>query len=141
MIDIKVTGFTELEQALRQLPEEIAGKTLASALRTASQPIATHAKETAVLSDHPSKVGHMADSIKVRALKEETVNDLESSFWIGPDRKHFYGLFWEFGTRHQRARPFLRPAWDEGKDRALDSFGKALWTAIERAAKRLARGA
>jgi hypothetical protein len=37
------------------------------------------------------------------------------------------------------ARPFMRPAWEAGKMRALGAFGRLLWVEIEKAAKRLAR--
>lgn len=42
-------------------------------------------------------------------------------------------------TGQMRPHPFLRPAWEGGKDRALDDFGKALWRQIARSAERLAR--
>lgn len=141
MMTLRITGFAELEAALRKLPEEIAGKVLGSALKEASGPIAERASSLAPRSDTPSSGGHMADSISVRAIKQEPApGELEVAYWIGPDRKHFYGLFAEFGTRHESARPFLRPAWDEGAERVLEDFGRTLGTAMERAAKRLARG-
>lgn len=80
----------------------------------------------------------MADSIKVRNLKKASGdNDIEINLWIGPDGDHFYGLFGEFGTVHQSAKPFMRPAFDEEKEKLIDALGVELWKGIERAVKKL----
>jgi HK97 gp10 family phage protein len=42
----------------------------------------------------------------------------------------YYGKFVEFGTRFQRAEPFLRPAFDSQKENFIDAFGEELWTLI-----------
>lgn len=139
MITLKVAGFAELERALRKLPEEVAGRVLNSALRKAGAPMADTARSLAPRSDDPGAKGHMADSIKLRALKVVSDHDVEVALWLGPDTGHFYGQFHEFGTVHQSARPFLRPAWDAHKDKALDVFGRELGAAIERAARKLAK--
>lgn len=140
MITVKVEGFAELERALRQLPEEIAGKVLREAFRRASKPMAEDAKQSAPRSDDPGAGGHMADSIKVRNMKSEnSLNDVQVDFWIGPDRKHFYGLFQEFGTVKQGARPFMRPAFDSDVQGVIDRFGGEIWKGIERAARKLNR--
>ena len=140
MIEFKVEGFAELEQALRRLPQEIAGQVLMSALRKAGKPMQTDAVQTAPRSVNPGKNGHMADIIKLRILKDaNSVADVEASLWLGPDPNHFYGLFPEFGTIHQMAKPFMRPAFDRHKDETIDLLGKELWKGIDRAAKKLAR--
>lgn len=139
MITLKVEGFAALEQALRRLPQEIAGRVLTAALRKAGTPMAEQARGLAPRSADPGPNGHMADSIKLRALRVEGLNDLDVNLWLGPDPDHFYGSFHEFGTVHQAARPFMRPAWDQQKDATVDRLGKELWAGIARAARRLAR--
>jgi HK97 gp10 family phage protein len=97
----------------------------------------------------------MADSIKVRSLKEAgtetdrleegdtregfSTDDVAVHLWIGPDRKHFYGFFGEFGTVHQSERPFMRPAFDHHAKGVIDGLSVELWKGIERAAKKLAK--
>lgn len=49
------------------------------------------------------------------------------------------GLFNEFGTYKMTAQPFLRPAWDTNKNRALDIIGKELWVQIKKATDREAK--
>lgn len=139
MITLKVSGFVELEKALLKLPQEIAGKVLSAALRKSGTPMAETGKRLAPRSDDPGPHGHMADSIKLRTFKTESDHDVEINLWLGPDPTHFYGIFPEFGTRHQSATPFLRPAWDQHKDEVLTILGKELWAGINRAARRLAK--
>lgn len=139
MSEFKIYGFDETVSALRRLPQEIAGKVLDSAMRKAGVPMAQDASRSAPRSDTPSAAGHMADSIGLRKFTDQNSgNDLEVNFWIGPDSRHFYGLFPEFGTIHESAHPFMRPAFDRGDRSVIDDLGKELGPGVERAAKRLA---
>lgn len=140
MFTFKVEGFKELEAALRRLPEDIAGKVLRQALRKSVQTMAEEARAKAPRSDRPGPRGHMADSIAVRNLKGvEGDADIEVHLSIGPDTNHFYGLFAEFGTVHQPARPFMRPAFDENAEKTLTQLSNELGKGIERAARKLAK--
>jgi HK97 gp10 family phage protein len=49
------------------------------------------------------------------------------------------GLFQEFGTYKMPASPFMRPAWDANKDKALSIIGTELWVEIRKAGERAAR--
>lgn len=139
MSEFAIYGFDECVRNLRQLPQEIAGKVLDGALRKAGTPMADDASRTAPRSDVPSRAGHMADSIKMRRFTDQaSANDLESNYTIGPDRTHFYGGFEEFGTYKETARPFLRPSFDRDGRSVIDSLGRELGAAVERAAKKLA---
>lgn len=52
------------------------------------------------------------------------------------------GLANEFGNRHQRANPGLRPAWQaEGGQKLLDRLGPLIWEQIEKTRVRAARRA
>jgi HK97 gp10 family phage protein len=51
------------------------------------------------------------------------------------------GRFQEFGTREAPAQPWLRPAWDAMKARALEIIKDALWRQISRQAELAARSA
>jgi len=139
MSEFKISGFDDTERNLRRLPEEIAGRVLSSALRTAAIPMAATAAYTAPRSDTPSRAGHAADSVKVRKFTDQNSgNDLEANVWIGPDRGHFYLSFAEWGTKNETARPFMRPAFDRDGQALIDRLGNELGSAVERAAKRLA---
>jgi HK97 gp10 family phage protein len=49
------------------------------------------------------------------------------------------GLFQEFGTVKMPASPFMRPAWESNKDKALKMVGDELWVEIRKATERAAR--
>lgn len=49
------------------------------------------------------------------------------------------GLFQEFGTYKMVAQPFMRPAWEANKDKALSIIGTELWVEIRKASERAAR--
>lgn len=51
----------------------------------------------------PKRTGKGAASIHAEAQPDGSVR-------VSWDPAHFYMLFQEFGTQHQTARPFLRPA-------------------------------
>jgi len=134
MFELRISGFVELERALRQLPHELAGKVLAEGLTTAATPMERAAEQKAPRSDHPGRGGHMADTIDLRVA---SASDQEIALALGPDDQHFYGRYVEFGTRFAAAQPFMRPAFDEEARKTIDRLGPLLWQAIERAARRL----
>lgn len=139
--ELKIFGFKELEENLRRLPMEVAGKVLRSALRKASQPMTDQWSSNAPRSDVPSGAGHAADSIKTRSMdvSNESDNDVEIKLWVGPDRNHFYLMFHEFGTRFLPARADGRQAFDSNTTRIIREFGSDLGKKIEDAARRLHR--
>lgn len=47
----------------------------------------------------------------------------------------------EFGNAHNRPQPFVRPAWDETRDKVLDGVKDGLAAEIEKTARRAARKA
>lgn len=47
----------------------------------------------------------------------------------------FYAQFVEFGTAKMSARPFMRPAFDQNKERAVEVMKATLARGIERATK------
>lgn len=50
-----------------------------------------------------------------------------------------YAAFDEFGTGDTAPHSFMRPAWDSGKQRALDGIKDDLWVEIRAASARAAR--
>lgn len=139
MIHFEIKGAKELEDALRKLPQEIAGKVLREALRNSAEEMAETSRRLAPRSNNPGVHGHMADSIKLRAKTEEDLFDVTVNLTLGPDQAHFYGSFGEFGTKHETARPFMRPGFDQEAHPTIDRFSVLLWKAIEKAVKKLKR--
>lgn len=140
-VRVEVTGFKELEHALAELPKAVAKSVLRTALKKAGQPVVDAAQSLA-----PRDTGKLAESIEIKTSlsrrqrrRRQKAGDVEQ--FIGPSTKAPHGHLVEFGTVKMAPRPFLRPAWDANKDRVLELFAKEMWTAIEKAARRLARKA
>ena len=147
----KLSGARELDRVLQKLPREIGEKVLLSSLRVGAKEIKEAAKARApVRSGGGAKTvktavgggirvvrqpGFLKNSIRIARLRG---SESSAAVSIGPRREAFYGMFQEFGTRFQPARPWLRPALDAAAGRAIAAFGKALGKKVERAAVKLA---
>mgnify|MGYP000968378442 CR=1 FL=1 len=166
-VTAKLEGFAELDKALAELREATSSRTgkatMRKALVEAGEPIAEDARRLA-----PVDTGELRDSIRVGTKirdggkgayadvmraggsKADAVQALrdarragapsEVNVHIGPSgpagsRAHLV----EFGSVNNAARPFMRPAWEGGKDRVIQDLKGALGKHITAAAKRAAR--
>lgn len=158
------------ETLLKSLPEALQGKASQVALAAASRPIVADAQAHAPARSPRGFVGPLAAGSNVRGnLKRsiysyrnrESTRTYESRF-IGVRQKAFYWRWIEFGratvsrakgslgtpvkgffgklVKAVPAHPFMRPAFEANKVRAIDIYAKALKPAIEKvAAKSRAR--
>jgi len=129
---IQLQGFKSLSRALKQLPDKVAGKVIRSATLSGAGIIRKEARSRVSVDD-----GTLKKSISSK-LKDKS--DTHVAYSVGPTNKAFYGTFIEFGTEHIRAKPFLRPAFDEKKGEAARKIEERLAKGIEKAAEKLRRG-
>lgn len=140
---VKVEGLRELERALAELPKRTSKSVARRTLLKAAQPMAEDARSKA--PDDPATGGkdlHTSISAGTKLSRggrrrHRKQSDVE--VFIGPHARHAH--LQEFGTAHHAAQPFMRPAWDAGKMKALDTIKEELWNEIKKAAKRIARRA
>lgn len=149
---MNIEGADLLEAALRDLgsSKEIR-KVLGKTLLHAFEPIAADARSRA-----HRRSGEMAEGIDISATLSRRQRPTMPR--PGPDEAQAFigakpigpAVLEEFGTaqRHwksgkstgfQPAHPFMRPAWEAGKDAGLERFGKELWVFIQLEATRIAR--
>jgi HK97 gp10 family phage protein len=159
---IKVRGLKELDRALSELPRRVAKKHLSGAVRKGAQLIAKDAKRRAPVSDAAFDFARM-DSGKLqrnviyfKRRARSTTNTVSygvsvrsKGIFIGSDgnwhskgakedpKNAYYWTFVEFGTRHQSARPFLRPAYEANKKRAVGVIARELGKRIQAEARKL----
>ena len=152
-VRMQVVGFQEFDKALAELPVAFQRNVLLSALKKAGQPIVRGARARARRGTDPTKrgskkqrrsgesakIGHAADSIAARV--RPAAPGAAASIGIGPDVKHWYLMFEEFGTSRQAPHPVLRPAFAENAEEALGLLGDELWKSLARTTRRLARTA
>ncbi len=146
---MKTQGLADLDRALGELPKATAMNVLKRIAMARLEPMAARARELA--PDDPNTQGNdlkgsIAVSAKVgryaRWRGGKKANSVE--IFMGPAGQNGshappQGSLQEFGTKDQSPQPFMRPAWDEGKDALLDGIGKDLGDEITRAGARLAK--
>lgn len=151
-LSLEIPNADALEQALRDLgsdPDIL--KTLSAALLIAGEPMAKAARQKV-----PRRTGRLQESIDVstqlsrrQRRNARRQGALERTVYvgakpIGPSILLEFGTtkrHWKTGksTGHVPPHPFMRPAFEETKEQALELLGKALWIQIEKSANRIAR--
>lgn len=148
---VKVTGLRELHEALRQLPKEVEGPPLYAALRAAAAPmkkdaVAAVPKDTHLIEKritvarskiNNGKQGLYGIYMRVKPIKAARLKKL-GKYDVKNDP--FYWRFVEFGTSKMPARPFLRPAFEANKDKAVTIIRDKLKVTIAKAAAKVSRG-
>jgi HK97 gp10 family phage protein len=154
---IKVEGLAELREKLLALGPEVGAKALQGAAREAMKPVLETAKRLAPYDTGDEHTGaHLRDSIvltakipkggdtlcrvgiRIRALKRPSLKGTRGKVSKATKRYVFRGSaawrwhFAEFGTAHQRARPFLRPAFAQHREEVVDSLKREIAKRVER---------
>lgn len=163
---VKLSGFRELEKALEQLPKAAAKSTLVRTLKKAAQPMADHAAalapvDTGELSGSimvgtkiSSKVGakEFHEVMKAGGTRKEAGKarhaaragnaDTFAVVYMGPSqakskRAGIKRMAQEFGTVNHAPHPYMRPAWEAGKMKALEDIRRDLASEIMITAKKI----
>lgn len=139
MVEFELHGLKELDTALAQLPKATAKSALRTALRRVLKPVVTDAGRRAPRDQQGRIERSMVISTRLRARQQGQITVGGVTMYAGPTSRiaHLH----EFGTVKMRARPFLRPAWDEHQREVMQKLTAEIWTMIARAAARLARQA
>lgn len=113
---IKLTGGKELLEKLKTLPDKVQTKVMRHAVADGINVIRNDIRSRApILTENeglngPHLPGTLLKSIRARVLRNPDRNTVKAGILILPEA--FYWRFNELGTRHQPARPFIRPAVD-----------------------------
>jgi len=134
-VSLTFSGGQELAKTLNALPSALSMKVQREALRVAAEPMRA---EAAALAPRGPDAPHIAENIVIGIPSKglEDISDESSVVAVGPEKKYFYGFFWEFGWIRHAAHPFMRPAFDTKAPVSLALIGQALWAAIAKAAAR-----
>lgn len=149
-MEMKLEGFSELENALDDLSKSAGRGVLRRSLMKAAGPTAELARSR--IND---RTGNLSGSIKISSkLEKSQVGEhtalfrddrssvelfLGPSYSLGDGGRH--GHLVEFGTEHSVPHPFLRPAWDQDQQALLDRLGAHLWAEFEKSLARAQRKA
>lgn len=123
--EVKIKGAKELELALKELGPVPARKLGTKALKAGGEIIADYARILV-----PVLTGQLQDSIAVVPTRER--RDSQRTAAIGFRRPGSrYAHLVEFGSRHARAQPFMRPAIDAKGESAIAVISHELWAGVE----------
>lgn len=153
-VTVKLEGFAEFEQQLKQMAEGfradlVARQTLVKAAKSAMEPVMWSAQAMAPVGDKPrdeKNPFHMRDTIRVDARipsekdkKSEYVNETDAAIAVVSVKKSAVSFAQEFGTSKIPAQPFLRPALQTNIEAVVSELGSQLAEIIPAYAKKLAR--
>jgi HK97 gp10 family phage protein len=145
-VTVKVQGLAELEAALNQLPEKVAKKSMLDSMKAATKVFQERAIQLAPYDRAKTAGMHLVDGIRMETRSGS--HGVKGSWVHGKVGLHpdvFYGRFIEFGWITARggasipAQPFMRPAFDGQKFRAIAVISQGLEAGIQAAAKELHR--
>lgn len=128
-VKLKFSGGPELEAALKDLGNEVAGKLGENAVRAGVRVIANRARQTSAFFDRSGETRR-----SFRVLRQIDRKTGERTAYAGSN--YFVARFLEFGTVHMPARPSLRPAADEAGQEAVDKLAENLSAGILRELQR-----
>jgi len=150
-VTIKISGFKELADKLHSLGPKDERQGLRKAALTAAAIIKKAAKESTAFKDVTGELRaniiaayrrsppHWATyRITVRWTRYRVSRGNRLKGIAGKVREHnpaMYGKFLEFGTSKMHARPFLRPAFVNNTNEAIEAMRIPLGDAIEDAAR------
>jgi HK97 gp10 family phage protein len=144
---LKLTGFKELADALRELGPRVARNSLRRAVSAGAAEIRNDAKARA-----PVDTGEMRKDIMIKR-ERDTKGEMAATYSVfvrsgkksrlaGKSRDvqkdSYYWKFVEFGTSKMAAKPFLRPAFESRKEEAVKVIGEKLDEGVQKAARELA---
>ena len=120
----KQTGFADTQRRLNNVATAAQPDVLKSALRPGAERIAEAARARV-----RERSGRLHDSIGVG----EDLSPAQSTGHTGAAAELFVGpgsmveaITEEFGTMHEAAHPYMRPAWDQEGEAALDDAASVM---------------
>lgn len=148
-VEVRVTGFKEIDQVLKGLPQQLSHKVLQAAHMAAAKPLI----EAEKLGAPEGPTGNLVDSIgaiKTSIGRAQSLGEIH----VGPRRggrfKGHAGHLVEHGTKQRTnrrganrgsmpARPFALPAWEKTKEivrsRINTEVGRKLFAFMKRIVK------
>lgn len=137
---VTVSGLKEMDDALREFSKATERNVVRRALFAAGEGVMQSAANRAPRFRGALQAS-IGEGVKL-SRRQKSLHRAESGIevFVGPGAL-VQAITQEFGTVKHPPQPFMRPAWDEGKYRALDTFKDGMTDEIDKAAKRAAKKA
>lgn len=153
--DVKVDGLKELRDRLRQLPDKVGKNCLRVSAYAGAKIVRDEARTKAPVYTGSVSEGHPPPGTLKRAIIMKQIPEasgpLKQTFYVtvrkgkkyrkqgksgNLSQDAYYWTFVEFGTARMTARPFLRPAFEAVKMRAVEAIKARLAERIEQEASK-----
>lgn len=132
--NIEVIGADIVLAKLSAVAEDV-GSNLNKVLAAIGDDIVEEIKSNApVAKDSHTPPGHEPGTLRDKGIgwsRAESVGSADAAINIGFTRIGWYGIFYEFGTVHQTARPFVLPAIDRKNNELIDKMGSEVWNIVD----------
>src|SRR5690348_3867575 len=130
---VRITGLDDALEKLRTLPEKLAKQGLKKALIAGAEPIRLSMAQKVKRGWHvwqSKSMGRSRDfgfvSDHITTTVQIHADNMSGTARVGPAKKGFWAMFLEFGTSKMRAFPFVRPAFDENREKSVRAFTESL---------------
>ena len=146
--DVQILGLSELMRTLEKLPKEIASKSggpVKQALFQAAKLIREDASRRAPMG----KTGNLKRAVRMRRYRNPKSRGYSEAYIIdvrtgkkpkkGQKARPNQAYYWrwvEFGSKKQKAQPFLRPAFEANKEAAVRKFQEVFRRKIDLAVRK-----
>lgn len=135
-VTVRVEGLREIDAALGELGKATGRNVMRRVAIKRLEPMAEEMRRRV-----PVDSGDLKDGITVTTKNpKRNRKRSEVEAHAGPGR-HPQAHLREFGGDGNPPAPYVRPAWDGGKDKLLDGIKDDFWEEISKAAQRQARKA
>ena len=119
-VSMHFEGGDKLAAGLSQLSQRVSKGVQRKALMAGGEPIRAQGEKNA--PHDPSTPKDIRDNIVIATARSSE----DTAVAVGPRKGFAYGLPNEIGTARQPARPFMRPAFDTHKEKALSGVNLVL---------------
>jgi HK97 gp10 family phage protein len=133
MDTVEVVGLDDLLTAFSEMQPQMVKRALHDALDLGGTVLQTALAEAAPRYEGDATPPHPAGQLEadIRRVVKMKPAEGQGIVAVGPSAASFYGAFDEFGTSHQEAKPWVRPAFDSSVDEAMDVFDQVLSAYID----------
>jgi len=139
MYEIDVTGFEELELAMRRLPAAVTARVQGFGCRAMARVVADTARQLV-----PERTGALKASIRVRRVADRTAVGIRvagaAAHVIAGGEGARHAHFVELGTSRAMPRPFMARALRSRRAEQHRAFARACERAFARTVRQLATG-
>jgi HK97 gp10 family phage protein len=143
MVEIEVQGLKELQDRLLQLPDKLSNNVLASCLgsaalvfqKEAQNRVVTAAKDYKLYGGQKVSPGWLRGQI-IKKRVRQTKSNAETIVTFKDVKHAYFWRFLEFGTSKMQAKPFMRPAFEAAKEKALQRFEDRLKERLDKEDRR-----